>query len=872
MSCHTGREYKGDDQEDLEFKDASTELTATNVVDEEKGIVEAIVAVTGIEDKVHDVIEPGAFKSVLAQGKPKGAWAHDWKMIVAKTLEAKELMPGDPLLAKLAPKVAAMGGGGLYVKARYNLKSVAGRDAFETIKFFEDDQEWSIGYKVDPTVTRHRSGRRHIGGFRGLYEYSGVLTGAHPLTRTASVKSASWVEPEGLDDEDMTEHRELVGEEYTEELSDETKDVLEAMGYEAKAIRRVRTPEGARRYGVPVGTIINTRTGKPIKRVERRPKAAEKEKPKSSTDVAKGGGDAKAIRAALREEHPDWDSRRVATVAAKMEADAKTTSGQAPDSDVAASPDTGAPGGRSSVGGLADPAMEHDAWENYAGDPTGLAMGDYTEDEKAAIQRRSEEIDAAVNQAATAKDPKEREALREKLVAQVMSGTPSHRTPNEEEARATVDDAIRVAERPTPAPPTGLPPAVHAPGTTEAEITARGGEIGGADWPEIIGKRGIDLTTGKEGRFVSEPEAGPFGEDGTAMEFDDGTRRVLVPDESVGILPDNAIEHEEGQTLRAQGRKPAVAAEDATRERITATQKQVDEWRELAGASDAPLQGDMSDPNVVAQANIGLAISQASEIVTASFGDQPADRRRALLALQRSLDTLETAEDQATDSEVQDRIRKLRRAMNSYQTRLLSEEKALTPSETKDVDLKPGDKGSARGLIRWYEHGEGALRIRWGTPGDFNRCVRIAKDHMTKNQAEGFCNLRHKGALGKYPGDKNAHKDDSVDVEAINRRLAQWAELKANDLALSVAHELYLADPEPEVKLDEFGTVRQHEEEILQRPEAEDAPDGVCPECGGKVEEGICQSCGWAVPEEEKAMLTEADLLEMEALQFLAET
>jgi hypothetical protein len=41
----------------------------------------------------------------------------------------------------------------------------------------------------------------------------------------------------------------------------------------------------------------------------------------SSTDVAKAGGDAKAIRAALREEHPDWDSRRVATVASKMEKD-----------------------------------------------------------------------------------------------------------------------------------------------------------------------------------------------------------------------------------------------------------------------------------------------------------------------------------------------------------------------------------------------------------------------------------------------------------------------------------------------------------------------------------------------------------------------
>jgi len=57
----------------------------------------------------------------------------------------------------------------------------------------------------------------------------------------------------------------------------------------------------------------------------------------------------------------------------------------------------------------------------------------------------------------------------------------------------------------------------------------------------------------------------------------------------------------------------------------------------------------------------------------------------------------------------------------------------------------------ARHLIRWFEHGEGAARIAWGTPGDFDRCVTIASEHMTTEQAKGFCNLRHHGALGIYP-------------------------------------------------------------------------------------------------------------------------
>lgn len=57
----------------------------------------------------------------------------------------------------------------------------------------------------------------------------------------------------------------------------------------------------------------------------------------------------------------------------------------------------------------------------------------------------------------------------------------------------------------------------------------------------------------------------------------------------------------------------------------------------------------------------------------------------------------------------------------------------------------------ARHLIRWFERGEGAARIGWGTPGDFDRCVTIASEHMRPDQAKGFCNLRHHGALGYYP-------------------------------------------------------------------------------------------------------------------------
>lgn len=77
----------------------------------------------------------------------------------------------------------------------------------------------------------------------------------------------------------------------------------------------------------------------------------------------------------------------------------------------------------------------------------------------------------------------------------------------------------------------------------------------------------------------------------------------------------------------------------------------------------------------------------------------------------------------------------------------------LHPPVAKVNKVDEGEAGDyrARHLIRWFEHGEGAARIGWGAPGDFDRCVAIASEHMTEEQAKGFCNLRHHGALGIYP-------------------------------------------------------------------------------------------------------------------------
>lgn len=83
--------------------------------------------------------------------------------------------------------------------------------------------------------------------------------------------------------------------------------------------------------------------------------------------------------------------------------------------------------------------------------------------------------------------------------------------------------------------------------------------------------------------------------------------------------------------------------------------------------------------------------------------------------------------------------------------------KALMDGPPEEIEMEQKDLGSmhpgARKLRRYWLRGEGALKIAWGTPGDWRRCVA----HLTKymgTRSKGYCNLMHKRANGYYPGDK----------------------------------------------------------------------------------------------------------------------
>lgn len=63
------------------------------------------------------------------------------------------------------------------------------------------------------------------------------------------------------------------------------------------------------------------------------------------------------------------------------------------------------------------------------------------------------------------------------------------------------------------------------------------------------------------------------------------------------------------------------------------------------------------------------------------------------------------------------------------------------------------NRGNAERLRRYWTKGPGALKIRWGTPGDWTRCVRYLSKYMGP-RAKGYCQLRHKEATGVYTGSR----------------------------------------------------------------------------------------------------------------------
>lgn len=97
------------------------------------------------------------------------------------------------------------------------------------------------------------------------------------------------------------------------------------------------------------------------------------------------------------------------------------------------------------------------------------------------------------------------------------------------------------------------------------------------------------------------------------------------------------------------------------------------------------------------------------------------------------------------------------------------------------------NRGNAESLRRYWTKGKGALKIRWGTPGDWTRCVRQLSKYMGP-RAKGYCQLRHKEATGVYTGSRaNPGRKNSFSLaenlfateQEFNDRIIEKARLTA---------------------------------------------------------------------------------------------
>ncbi len=69
--------------------------------------------------------------------------------------------------------------------------------------------------------------------------------------------------------------------------------------------------------------------------------------------------------------------------------------------------------------------------------------------------------------------------------------------------------------------------------------------------------------------------------------------------------------------------------------------------------------------------------------------------------------------------------------------------------------MAKGKGGGVEALMKYWASGEGAAKIRWGTDGAFDRCVRLLNGKVPGNiDVKGLCANLHKRATGEWPAEK----------------------------------------------------------------------------------------------------------------------
>jgi hypothetical protein len=74
----------------------------------------------------------------------------------------------------------------------------------------------------------------------------------------------------------------------------------------------------------------------------------------------------------------------------------------------------------------------------------------------------------------------------------------------------------------------------------------------------------------------------------------------------------------------------------------------------------------------------------------------------------------------------------------------------IVASGVPGVADTPADFKNAAKLKNYWTRGKGALKIRWGTPGDLTRCHRHLSKYVGPQRAWGLAQSYHKSLFGVY--------------------------------------------------------------------------------------------------------------------------
>lgn len=87
--------------------------------------------------------------------------------------------------------------------------------------------------------------------------------------------------------------------------------------------------------------------------------------------------------------------------------------------------------------------------------------------------------------------------------------------------------------------------------------------------------------------------------------------------------------------------------------------------------------------------------------------------------------------------------------------RLTSNHTSYWVPPVPEIPMELDEARRDRHLRRYWTRGPGAAKIRWGTGGDFMRCVRQLRKYV--RDPKGLCAVYHRIAIGKWPGRGRGH-------------------------------------------------------------------------------------------------------------------